>query len=227
MESESSAAFTQGSALWRLILQQLLDIGTRRSADDAAESGAFEGSRGARKAHGIIFPAALCERERKGAMKDIAGGKRIDRRNRVSCLMSSRGARAPERAALAVRNSHEATTMFGRSGERSFKLLDTRRCAQRLRREYHMRAEREQRVIQLCGLVYVEHYRELAFPCGRTNRNDEFGEVIVGEQRIDILEEPIRLARTRRCKTPGSAVSSATAHRRRRRKFRIPKSSRL
>src|SRR5262245_56512848 len=58
--------------------QQSLDLGAGRGADDAAEARAFERGCGGRETKRRRLSAALGERERKGGVKDVAGGKRVD-----------------------------------------------------------------------------------------------------------------------------------------------------
>ena len=131
-------------------------------------------------------------------MKHITRGKRIDRRDPPSLLMPSRFTREPERAVLAIRHRHKATAVFGCPVERLFELVDAARRSQSFSGKDGMRAELEQRVAQLSRLVNVEHHGNIARACRRADRKDESGEVIVREQRINVLEKAIWLPGARR-----------------------------
>ena len=95
------------------------------------------------------FGAAFSERERKGGMKDVARGERVDCLDREGLLPLQGAAIVPQRARRALRHRDEAAAKGGCALERSGEVAGPGRRAHRLGCKNRVRSEREQRIGRL------------------------------------------------------------------------------
>ena len=178
--------------------QQRLDLGAVRRRHAAAQPRAFEARRRGRKAHRRFHVVALGEREREGAVENVAGAERVDRIDRKHRACLQRLAVAPEHVVRAVGDGEKRSGRGGDPPERGAEVVETGGGAQALAREHHMGGDPEQVFRHPRRPVGVEHHGDAARPRRQTDRPHEVGKAVVGQHGVGGRNQAVGIGRRRR-----------------------------